>query len=48
MEEVPDDSESRLRYLIVYGEAARLAELGRFDQGWGRDFAAPVGSIGAT
>src|SRR5438552_10865024 len=43
MEDLPDDLESRFAYRIAYGEAARLAEIARFDHGWGRDFAAGVG-----
>lgn len=43
MEELPNDLESRLGYRIAYGEAARLAEMARFDHGWGRDFAAGIG-----
>jgi hypothetical protein len=39
----PEDLESRLGYRIAYGEAARLAEMARFDHGWGRDFAAGIG-----
>jgi hypothetical protein len=35
--------ESRVGYRVAYGEAARLAEMGMFDHGWGRDFAAGVG-----
>jgi hypothetical protein len=35
--------ESRLGYRIAYGEAARLAEVARFDHGWGKDFAAGIG-----
>ena len=35
--------QSRLGYQIAYGEAARLAEMAKFDHGWGRDFAAGVG-----
>ncbi len=30
-------------YRIAYGEAARLAEMARFDHGWGKDFAAGIG-----
>lgn len=43
MEELPDDLQSRIAYRIAFGEAARLAEMARFDHGWGRDFAAGVG-----
>jgi hypothetical protein len=43
MHELPDDLESRLGYRLAYGEAARLAEMARFDHGWGRDFAAGIG-----
>jgi hypothetical protein len=42
--DLPDDLPSRLAYPIGYGEAARLAEIARFDHGWGRDFAAAIGS----
>jgi hypothetical protein len=41
--ELPDDLESKLAYHIAYGEAARLAEMARFDHGWGKDFAAGIG-----
>ncbi len=43
LEELPRDMQSRLGYRIAYGEAARLAEMARFDHGWGREFAAAVG-----
>ncbi len=43
MDELSDDLESRLGYRLAYGEAARLAEIARFDHGWGRDFAAGIG-----
>ena len=43
MDDLPDDFQSRLAYRIAYGEAARLAEIARFDHGDGRDFAARVG-----
>jgi hypothetical protein len=43
MEDLPDDFASRLAYRMAYGEAARLAEIARFDHGFGRDFAAQVG-----
>ncbi len=43
MNELPDDLEARLGYRLAYGEAARLAEMARFDHGWGRDFAAGIG-----
>jgi len=36
------DPMSCIRYRIAYGEAARLAEMARFDHSWGRDFAARV------
>jgi hypothetical protein len=36
---------SRLGYRIAYREAARLAEMARFDHGWGRDFPASPGGI---
>jgi hypothetical protein len=43
LEELPRDLMARLGYRIAYGEAARLAEMARFDHRWGRDFAAQVG-----
>jgi hypothetical protein len=43
LENLPDYLMSRLGYRIAYGEAARLAEMARFDHGWGRDFAPGVG-----
>ena len=43
MLELPEDLESKLAYRIAYGEAARLAEMARFDHGWGKDFAAGIG-----
>ena len=43
LENLPDYLMSRLGYRIAYGEAARLAEIARFDHGYGRDFAARVG-----
>lgn len=43
MDELPDDLESKLGYCIAYGEAARLAEMARFDHGWGKDFEAAIG-----
>jgi hypothetical protein len=33
MNEVPEDLQSKLGYRIAYGEAARLAEMSRFDHG---------------
>jgi hypothetical protein len=42
--DLPRDLESKLGYRIAYREAARLAEMARFDHGWARDFAAGVGS----
>ena len=48
MNELPDDLESRLGYRLAYGEAARLAEMARFDHGWGRDFAAGIGGEAAA
>ena len=36
-----------IRYRIAYGEAARLAEIARFDHSWGRDFSVPIESLGA-
>jgi hypothetical protein len=44
VDDLPDNFKSRLAYRIAYGEAARLAEIARFDHGWGRDFAAGIGS----
>jgi hypothetical protein len=44
MDDLPADFESWLSYRIAYGEAARLAEIARFDHDWGRDFAAGIGS----
>jgi hypothetical protein len=43
MVELPDDLQSKRGYCIAYGEAARLAEMARFDHGWGKDFAAGIG-----
>jgi hypothetical protein len=43
MDELSHDVESPISYRLAYGEAARLAEMARFDHGWGRDFAAGVG-----
>ena len=40
MDDLPDDFHSRLVYRIAYGEAARLAEIARFDHAFGRDAAA--------
>ena len=40
------DPMSYIRYRIAYGEAARLAEMARFDHSWGRDFAARVENKG--
>ena len=48
MEELPDDLQSRISYRIAFGEAARLAEMARFDHGWGRDFAAGIGGEAAA
>ncbi len=39
MNELPDDLESKLGYRIAYGEAAPLAEMARFEHGWGKVFA---------
>jgi hypothetical protein len=44
MGDLPDDLEPRIAYRIAYVEASRLAEIARFDHGWGRDFAAGIGS----
>jgi hypothetical protein len=43
LEELPRDMMSKRGDRIAYGEAARLAEMARFDHRWGRDFAAGVG-----
>ncbi len=43
MSELLHDLESCLQYRIAYGEAARLAEIARFDHAYGRDVAADVG-----
>ena len=43
LRELPDDLMSKMDYRTAYGEAARLAEMARFDHGWGKDFAAGVG-----
>jgi hypothetical protein len=43
LRELPDDLMSKMGYRLAYGEAARLAEMARFDHGWGQDFAAQVG-----
>ncbi len=48
MEELPHNLESRIGYRLAYGEAARLAEMARFDHGWGRDFAAGIGGEGGA
>jgi hypothetical protein len=43
LEDLLRDLMSKMGYRIAYGEAARLAEMTRFDHGWGRGFAAGVG-----
>jgi hypothetical protein len=43
MSDLLHDLESCLQYRIAYGEAARLAEIARFDHAFGRDAAAEVG-----
>jgi hypothetical protein len=43
LRELPDDLVSKMGCRTAYGEAARLAEMSRFDHGWGRHFAAQVG-----
>ena len=43
MSDLLHDLESCLQYRIAYGEAARLAEIARFDHANGRDAAAHVG-----
>ncbi len=48
LEELPHDLMSRLGYRIAYGQVPRLAEMARFDHGWGRDFAAQVGDEAET
>jgi hypothetical protein len=40
------DPMSCIRYRIAYGEAARLAEMARFDHSWGRDFAVRIDNHG--
>jgi hypothetical protein len=40
------DPMSCIRYRIAYGEAARLVEVARYDQTWGRDFAARIENQG--
>ena len=47
-EDLPGNLESRVRYRVAYGEAARLAEMATFDHGWSRDFAAGVGGEADT
>jgi hypothetical protein len=43
MSDLLNDVESCLRYRLAYGEAARLAEIARFDHASGRDAAAHAG-----
>ncbi len=43
MSDLLHDLESCLQYRIAYGEAARLAEIARFDHAFGRDAAASIG-----
>lgn len=43
MSDLLHDLELCLQYRIAYGEAARLAEIARFDHAFGRDAAAHVG-----
>jgi hypothetical protein len=43
MDDLPDDFDSRLSYRNGYGEAARLAEIVRFDHAFGRDGTARIG-----
>ena len=43
MSDLLHDLESCLRYRLAYGEAARLAEIARFDHASGRDAAAHLG-----
>jgi hypothetical protein len=38
----PAEALSCIRYRIAYCEAARLAEMARFDHSWGREFAARI------
>jgi hypothetical protein len=40
------DPMSCIRYQVAFGEAARLAEMAKFDHSWGRDFAARVENKG--
>jgi hypothetical protein len=44
MDDLPDDPMSWIRYRLAYGEAARLAEIARFDHAFGRDAAAGLGA----
>jgi hypothetical protein len=39
-----EDFTERILYRLAYGLAADLAEIRRFDHGWGRAFASGVGS----
>ena len=48
MSDILDDLESCLRYRLAYGEAARLAEIARFDHASGRDAAAHIGGESGT
>ena len=43
MSDLLHNLESCLQYRIAYGEAARLAEIARFDHAFGRDAAARIG-----
>jgi hypothetical protein len=43
MSDLLHNMEACLQYRIAYGEAARLAEIARFDHAFGRDAAADVG-----
>jgi hypothetical protein len=43
MDDLPDEPMSWIYYRIAYGEAARLAEITRFDHAFGKDAAAGLG-----
>ena len=43
LENRPHDLESRVGNRVAYGEAARLAEIDRFDHTFGRDAAGRIG-----
>jgi hypothetical protein len=48
MDDLPDDFQARLTYRSAFGEAARLAEIARFDHAFGRDAAAGLGAEAET